>query len=48
MVGVGTILFIFLWSRRDVVGHHNVVSEVAASGEAVVINAEPESKKVAK
>lgn len=47
-VGIGTILFIFLWSRRDAVGHHNVVSEVAASGEAVVIAPEPESKKVAK
>lgn len=47
VVGVGTILFIFLWSRRDVVGHHNVgVSEVAASGEAVVMAPEPESKKV--
>lgn len=48
VVGVGTILFIFLWSRRDQVGHHNVVSEVAASGEAVVIAPEPESKKVTK
>jgi PiT family inorganic phosphate transporter len=48
VVGVGTIVFIFLWSRRDKVGHHNVVSDVAASGEAVVIAPEPESKKVAK
>ena len=48
VVGVGTILFIFLRSRRDQVGHHNVVSDVAASGEAVVIASEPESKKVAK
>jgi PiT family inorganic phosphate transporter len=48
VVGVGTILFIFLRSRRDQVGHHNVVSEVAASGEAVVMAPEPESKKVAK
>jgi PiT family inorganic phosphate transporter len=48
IVGIGTIVFIFLWSRRDTVGHHNVVSDVAASGEAVVIAPEPESKKVAK
>ncbi|GHD50192.1 phosphate transporter [Mycetocola manganoxydans] len=50
VVGIGTILFIFLWSRRDKIGHHNVVSDVAASGEAVVIAAEPEAepKKVAK
>ncbi|MET1052653.1 MAG: inorganic phosphate transporter [Mycetocola sp.] len=47
-VGIGTIVFIFLWSRRDVVGHHNVVSEVAASGGAVAMAAEPESKKVTK
>ncbi|WP_354501886.1 inorganic phosphate transporter [Mycetocola sp. 2940] len=48
VVGVGTILFIFLWSRRDKVGHHNIVSEVAASGEAVVMAPEPEPKKVSK
>ncbi|MET0933072.1 MAG: inorganic phosphate transporter [Mycetocola sp.] len=48
VVGVGTILFIFLWSRRDNIGHHNVVNEVAASGEAVIIAPEPEPKKVAK
>ncbi|MET0716367.1 MAG: inorganic phosphate transporter [Mycetocola sp.] len=50
VVGVGTIVVIFLWSRRDQVGHHNVVSHVAASGEAVVIAPEPEAepKKVAK
>lgn len=49
VVGVGTILFIYIWSRRDNVGHHNVtISEVAASGEAVVMAPEPESKKVAK
>ncbi|SFN75794.1 inorganic phosphate transporter, PiT family [Mycetocola miduiensis] len=48
VVGIGTIVFIFLWSRRDTVGHHNVVSEVAASGEAVVIAPEIEPKKVAK
>jgi inorganic phosphate transporter, PiT family len=48
VVGIGTIIFIFLWSRRDQVGHHNVVSDVAASGEAVVMAPEPESKKVAK
>ena len=48
VVGVSVILFIFLWSRRDQVGHHNVVSEVAASGEAVVMAAEPETKKVTK
>jgi PiT family inorganic phosphate transporter len=47
VVGVGTILFIFLWSRRDQIGHHNVVSEVAASGEAVAI-APKSKKKVAK
>jgi PiT family inorganic phosphate transporter len=47
IVGIGTIVFIFLWSRRDQVGHHNVVSEVAASGEAVAIAAKTE-KKVAK
>ena len=48
VVGIGTIVFIFLWSRRDKIGHHNVVSEVAASGEAVVMAAEPEPKKVTK
>ena len=48
VVGIGTILFIFLWSRRDKVGHHNVVSEVAASGEAVLMAPEPEPKKVTK
>ena len=48
VVGIGTIIFIFLWSRRDQVGHHNVVSDVAASGEAVVMAPEPESKKVTK
>jgi PiT family inorganic phosphate transporter len=48
VVGIGTILFIFLWSRRDKVGHHNVVSEVAASGGAVVIAPKAEPKKVAK
>jgi PiT family inorganic phosphate transporter len=48
VVGVGTIAFIFLWSRRDKVGHHNVVSDVAASGEAIVIAPELEPKKVAK
>ncbi|AWB87912.1 inorganic phosphate transporter [Mycetocola zhujimingii] len=48
VVGIGTIAFIFLWSRRDQVGHHNVVSEVAASGEAVSIAPEPEIKKVNK
>ncbi|PWC07446.1 inorganic phosphate transporter [Mycetocola zhujimingii] len=48
VVGIGTIAFIFLWSRRDQVGHHNVVSEVAASGEAVSIAPEPEIKKVTK
>jgi PiT family inorganic phosphate transporter len=48
VVGVGTVIFIFLWSRRDTVGHHNVVSEVAASGQAVVIAPEPEPKKVSK
>lgn len=48
VVGVGTILFIFLWSRRNKVGHHNVVSEVAASGGAVVMAPEPEPKKVSK
>ncbi|MET1017629.1 MAG: inorganic phosphate transporter [Leifsonia flava] len=48
VVGVGTIVFIFLWSRRDTVGHHDVVSEVAASGQAVVIAPEIEPKKVAK
>jgi inorganic phosphate transporter, PiT family len=49
VVGVGTILFIFLWSRRDAVGHHNVgINEVAASGQAVVIDPAPEPKKVTK
>ncbi|MCP2031877.1 PiT family inorganic phosphate transporter [Okibacterium sp. HSC-33S16] len=48
VVGVGTIVFIFLWSRRDQIGHHNVVSEVAASGEAVAIARKSKKKKVAK
>ncbi|MFU8945823.1 inorganic phosphate transporter [Mycetocola zhadangensis] len=47
VVGIGTIVFIFLWSRRDQIGHHNVVSEVAASGEAIAIAPKSE-KKVAK
>src|SRR5690606_6769430 len=47
VVGVGTVVFIFLRSRRAPIGHHNVVSEVAASGEAIAIAPKSE-KKVAK
>ncbi|MGO2658858.1 inorganic phosphate transporter [Mycetocola reblochoni] len=43
VVGVGVILFIYLWSRRDEVGAHNAMSDVADSGHAVRIT-EPEKK----
>lgn len=36
---------IFLWSRRDEVGHHNVLSEVADSGRAVKIKRNPKPKR---
>ncbi|GAA4059704.1 inorganic phosphate transporter [Agromyces indicus] len=39
---------IYLWSRRDEVSHHNVLSEVADSGRAVKIKRDPKPKKVAK
>ncbi|MGG7464451.1 MULTISPECIES: inorganic phosphate transporter [unclassified Plantibacter] len=48
VVGVGVILTIFLISRRNEVSHHNVVSEVAASGKAVKIKRNPKPKKVKK
>ncbi|MGO3885719.1 MAG: inorganic phosphate transporter [Mycetocola sp.] len=44
VVGVGVILFIYLWSRRDEVGAHNAMSDVADSGLAVKIT-EPEKKR---
>lgn len=46
IAGVGVIVGIFLWSRRDEVTHANVVADVAASGEAVDIPEHPEPKKV--
>lgn len=39
---------IYLWSRRDEVSHHNVLSEVADSGRAVRIKRDPKPKKVAR
>ncbi|WP_022893542.1 inorganic phosphate transporter [Agromyces subbeticus] len=45
IVGVGVIAGIFLWSRRNEVSHHNVVSEVAHSGRAVKIKRNPKPKK---
>jgi PiT family inorganic phosphate transporter len=36
---------IFMWSRRDEVSHHNVLSEVADSGRAVKIKRNPKPKK---
>ncbi|MCK8610461.1 inorganic phosphate transporter [Agromyces sp. C10] len=39
---------IYLWSRRDEVSHHNVLSEVADSGRAVKIKRDPKPKKVAR
>lgn len=45
VVGVGVIAGIFLWSRRNEVSHHNVVSEVAHSGRAVKIKRNPKPKK---
>ena len=36
---------IFLWSRRNEVGHHNVLSEVADSGRAVKIKRNPKPKR---
>ena len=34
-----------MWSRRDEVSHHNVLSEVADSGRAVKIKRNPKPKK---
>jgi PiT family inorganic phosphate transporter len=45
VLGLGFIIFIFVRSMQDQVGHHNVVSEVAASGEAVDIKRNPTSKR---
>lgn len=48
VVGVAVIAGIFLWSRRNEVSHHNVVSEVADSGRAVKIKRNPKPKKKVK
>lgn len=48
IVGVAVIAGIFLWSRRNEVSHHNVVSEVADSGRAVKIKRNPKPKKKVK
>ncbi|AWB95140.1 phosphate transporter [Agromyces badenianii] len=45
IIGVAVIAGIFLWSRRNEVSHHNVVSEVAHSGRAVKIKRNPKPKK---
>lgn len=45
VVGVGVIVGIFLWSRRDEVSHANVVSDVADSGKAVKIKRNPKPKR---
>lgn len=45
VLGLGFIIFIFLRSMKDEVGHHNVVSEVAASGAAVKIKKNPQPKR---
>jgi PiT family inorganic phosphate transporter len=46
VLGLGFIIFIFLRSMKDEVGHHNVVSEVAASGAAVKIKKNPKPKRI--
>lgn len=45
IAGVVVIAGIFLWSRRNQVSHHNVVSEVADSGRAVKIKRNPKPKR---
>jgi len=45
VLGVVVIAGIFLWSRRNEVSHHNVVSEVAGAGKAVKIKRNPKPKK---
>jgi len=45
VAGVAVIAGIFLWSRRSEITHKNVVSDVAASVEAVEIESDPEPKK---
>ncbi|MDQ0574892.1 inorganic phosphate transporter [Agromyces albus] len=48
VIGVAVIAAIFLWSRRNQISHHNVVSEVADSGRAVKIKRNPKPKKKVK
>ena len=45
IAGAVVIAGIFLWSRRNEVSHHNVVSEVADSGRAVKIKRNPKPKR---
>jgi PiT family inorganic phosphate transporter len=45
VLGLGFIIFIFLRSMKDQVGHDNVVSEVAASADAVKIKKNPKPKR---
>ncbi|PSL39004.1 PiT family inorganic phosphate transporter [Labedella gwakjiensis] len=44
-LGLGFIIFIFLRSLRDQVGHETVVNEVAASADAVKIKRNPKPKR---
>ena len=45
VLGLGFIIFIFLRSLRDQVGHETVVNEVAASADAVKIKGNPKPKR---
>ena len=45
VLGLGFIIFIFLRSLQDQVGHETVVSEVAASADAVKIKKNPKPKR---
>ncbi|GAB3617900.1 low-affinity phosphate transporter PitH [Okibacterium endophyticum] len=46
VVGIAVIWFIFWRSRLNEINHRNVLSEVAASGEVVEIEDDPEPKRV--
>jgi PiT family inorganic phosphate transporter len=45
VLGLGFIIFIFLRSLKDQVGHETVVNEVAASADAVKIKGNPKPKR---
>lgn len=48
VVGVGIIVGIYLWSRRDAIGSHNAVSDVADAGLAVKIKRNPKPTRAAR